>query len=216
MPASLLHLLVVATAAAAALPASSLGGTDRCRLVHRHSFAPWHNSRFFVGHCERGGAGEPIFDTPFFACLVPQAPPLRQQVGSCALSPNALLHVQAEWTRRDCDPHIRPLPAAAQKHQQSQRPPAMALTMGAAAGSAASPARSRSSPPPADPDVTWCREVMWKHDVRPGSSWGSLGERARGAWRKRNCDSKMTKTASFVDADGLPAADWWSLGVTLW
>jgi hypothetical protein len=45
---------------------------------------------------------------------------------------------------------------------------------------------------------------MWKHDVRPGSSWGSLGERARGAWRKRNCDSKMTKTASFVDADGLP------------
>ena len=55
-----------------------------------------------------------------------------------------------------------------------------------------------------EPESAWCREVLWKHNVRPGSSWGSLSEKDKANWRKRSCDSRITSTASFIEEESLP------------
>jgi hypothetical protein len=95
--------------------------------------------------------------------------------------------------------HQRPMrnpPQSSARAQDAQPPAASGLP---------SPASPASAPAPAkNPDADWCRQALWKHDVRPGSSWGSLGERDKIGWRKRDCDNQITTTASFVDTDALP------------
>ena len=51
-----------------------------------------------------------------------------------------------------------------------------ASTNAAFAGSSAAVAAKA----PADADEAWCRETVWKFDVRPGSTWGKLNSQGQG------------------------------------
>lgn len=124
---------------------------------------------------------------------------------------------QAEWAQRHCDRHVAQHPMREERdesapldHQRPMRNPPQSSARAQdaqppAASGLPSPASPASAPAPAkNPDADWCRQALWKHDVRPGSSWGSLGERDKIGWRKRDCDNQITTTASFVDTDALP------------
>jgi len=49
----------------------------------------------------------------------------------------------------------------------------------------------------------WCRQAMWKFDVRPGTTWGKLSGAGQSKWRAMGCDDAVTAKANFIDVKQL-------------
>lgn len=65
--------------------------------------------------------------------------------------------------------------------------------------------RQKNKPKDVGSDSTaWCKEAMWKNDVRPGASWGRLTVKEQAEWGRKQCDQLVTEKAMFVRSEALP------------
>jgi len=109
------------------------------------------------------------------------------------------------WNRGSAAARQRASPGLA----SSTPPPLSAATVraaghGGSGGGGGGGGGGGSPAAPVDPAEAWCREAMWKHDVRPGSSWGKLGPAGQEQWRSRGCDESVSAKAAFIDHGKLP------------